>query len=95
MQHERNSNHRQRRGEHMLSADQTATEIKRIINDDPTISEGRRIIVTASRKGFIKKKESIHLDGSVHTDTDRKKAEDIARQYSGNRELVNEIQVLH
>ncbi|MAG13696.1 MAG: hypothetical protein CMN78_03765 [Spirochaetales bacterium] len=78
----------------MLSADQAANEIKRIINDDPTISEARHITVTAFRKGFIKKKESIHLDGSVHNNIDRKKAEDIARQYSGRRELVNGIHIV-
>ena len=78
----------------MLSADQTATEIKRIINDDPTIEEARHIVVTASKRGFFKKKESIHLDGSVRSDVDRRKAEDIARQYCGARELINKIHVI-
>ena len=80
----------------MLNAAETASEIKRIINGDPTILESEHILVSAEKKGMLFfKKEEIHLDGSVHHDTDRKKAEDIARHYSGGRELVSDIRVVH
>ena len=80
----------------MLSAIETASEIKRIINDDPTILDSERILVSAEKKGILfLKKEEIHLDGSVHHDTDKRKAEDIARHYSGGRELINKIKVVH
>lgn len=79
----------------MLNAIETASEIKRIINDDPTILDSDHILVSAEKKGVLFfKKEEIHLDGSVHHDTDKRKAEDIARHYSGGRELVNEIKVV-
>jgi hypothetical protein len=79
----------------MLNAIQTADEIKRIINDDPTIQEPDHILVYAEKKGFLFfKKEEIHLDGTVHSETDRKKAEELARHYSGGRALVNKIEVL-
>lgn len=80
----------------MLNATQTANEIKRIINGDPTILESDHIRVSAEKKGVLFfKKEEIHLDGSVHHDTDRKKAEEIARHYSGGRDLISEIAVVH
>ena len=80
----------------MLSAAQTASEIKRIINDDPTILESDHILVSAEKKGFLFfKREEIHLDGTVHHDTDKRKAEDVARHYAGSRELVSEIRVTH
>jgi hypothetical protein len=80
----------------MLSAVQTASEIKRIINGDPTILESDHIHVSAEKKGFLFfKKEEIHIGGSVHHDTDKRKAEDVARHYAGGRQLVSEIKVIH
>ena len=79
----------------MLNATETASEIKRIINDDPTILESDHIHVFAEKKGFIFfRKEEIRLDGSVHHDTDKRKAEDVARHYSGGREFINGIRVI-
>lgn len=80
----------------MLTADEAAVEIKREINDDPTIQEPQHIIVTvAKKKGFslAKKKPVIILDGKVHTEKDRQKAEEIARHCAGVMELSNEIQL--
>ena len=80
----------------MLNAIETANEIKRIIDDDPTILESEHIHVFADKKGFLFfKKEEIHLDGSVHHATDKRKAEDVARHYGGGRELISGITVVH
>jgi hypothetical protein len=78
----------------MLSAEAAASEIKRIIDDDPTIRGSGHILVSVSKRGFwFFKKEQIHLTGKVQDAHDRKKAEEIARHSAGGRELLNEITV--
>ena len=80
----------------MLSASQTATEIQRIIDDDPTILESEHITVSAAKRGMLFfKKEEIHLDGSVHHKSDKQKAEEIAIHYAGKRELINGIKIIN
>jgi osmotically-inducible protein OsmY len=79
-------------GRVMLDADRVQSEIQRVINDDPTISEARRILVTVERKGFFRK-EVVVLKGTVRVETDRTKAEKIASVHSGGREIVDNIRV--
>ena len=78
----------------MISADDAAAEIKRMINDDPTISGATYVLVYASKKGFGPwKKEEIHLNGHVDTEIDKKKVEELALHSAGGRPVINEIEV--
>jgi osmotically-inducible protein OsmY len=78
----------------MLDAERVQTEIQRVINDDPTISEARHIIVSVERKGFFRK-EVVVLKGNVHSESDRQKAEKIAALHAAGREVVDDIAVVH
>jgi alkylated DNA nucleotide flippase Atl1 len=78
----------------MMDADRVQTEIQRIINDDPTISEAKHIIVTVERRGLLRK-EVVVLKGKVHADIERTKAEKIAALHAGDREIVDDIVVVH
>ena len=76
----------------MLDAEKVQTEIQRIINEDPTISEARRIIVSVERRGFFRK-EVVVLKGTVRAESDRTKAEKVAALHGGGREIVDDIRV--
>ena len=78
----------------MMDADRVQTEIQRVINDDPTISEAKHILVTVERKGLLRR-EVVYLKGKVHTDTERTKAERVAQLHAGGREVVDDIEVVH
>ena len=78
----------------MMDAERVQTEIQRVINDDPTISEARHILVTVERKGLLRR-EVVRLPGRVHADSARTKAEGIARLHAGDRAVVDEIEVVH
>jgi osmotically-inducible protein OsmY len=78
----------------MVDAERVQTEIQRVINDDPTISEARHIIVTVERKGLLRR-EVVYLKGKVHADGERAKAEKVARLHAGGRDVVDDIQVVH
>jgi hypothetical protein len=78
----------------MISADDAAAEIKRMINDDPTISGASYVLVYARKKGFGPwKKEEIYLNGHINSEMDKKKAEEIAHHSAGGRPVINEIEV--
>jgi hypothetical protein len=80
----------------VLSADRVQTEIQRVIGDDPTITDSGRIVVSVERKGFwFLGKEVVVLKGSVHSSSDKTKAEKIAAQHAGGREIVDDIHVVH
>jgi alkylated DNA nucleotide flippase Atl1 len=78
----------------MMDAERVQTEIQRVINDDPTISEAKHIIVTVERRGLLRK-EIVVLKGRVHADIERTKAEKIASLHAGGREVVDDIAVVH
>ncbi len=78
----------------MLDAERVQTEIQRVINDDPTITEAKHILVTIERKGLLRK-EIVVLKGRVHAESERTKAEKIATLHSGGREIVDDITVVH
>ena len=78
----------------MMDAERVQTEIQRVINDDPTISEAKHIIVTVERRGLLRK-EIVVLKGRVHADSERAKAVKIAALHAGDREVVNDIAVVH
>ena len=78
----------------MLSANEAAAEIKRMVNDDPTISGGTYVLVFARKKGFGPwKKEEIHLSGHVTNEIEKKKVEEIAQHSAAGRAIVNSIEV--
>jgi osmotically-inducible protein OsmY len=78
----------------MMDGERVQVEIQRVINDDPTISEARHIIVTVERKGLLRR-EVVYLKGKVHSDSERTKAERVAQLHAAGREVVDEIQVVH
>jgi osmotically-inducible protein OsmY len=78
----------------MMDGERVQAEIQRVINDDPTISEARHILVTVERKGLLRR-EVVRLKGKVHAQSERAKAENIARLHAGDREVVDEIEVVH
>ncbi len=62
----------------MMNAERVQSEIQRVIGDDPTIAEPTHIVVSVEKKGFwFMGKEVVVLRGSVHSETDRNKAEKI------------------
>ena len=78
----------------MISLEQATNEIKRMIDDDPTISDRRHILVVPRKRGALFfKKEEIHLTGTVQSEVDKRKAEEIARHSAAGREILNEIDV--
>jgi hypothetical protein len=78
----------------MISAEDAAAEIKKMINDDPTISGGTYVIVYARKKGFGPwKKEEIYLSGHVKSEKDRQKVEEIAQHSAGGRPIVNQVEI--
>jgi len=78
----------------MVDAERVQTEIQRVINEDPTITEAKHILVTVERKGLLRK-EVVVLKGRVHSESERTKAEKIAVQHGGSREVVDDIVVVH
>jgi osmotically-inducible protein OsmY len=78
----------------MMDAERVQTEIQRVINDDPTISEAKHIIVTVERRGLLRK-EIVVLKGRVHAESERTKAEKIATLHACDREVVDDIAVVH
>jgi BON domain len=78
----------------MMDAEQLQSQIQRIINDDPTISEAKHILVTVERRGLLRK-EIVVLKGRVHADAERSKAEKIAALHAGGREVLDDIVVVH
>jgi len=78
----------------MVDAERVQTEIQRVINEDPTITEAKHILVTVERKGLLRK-EVVVLKGRVHSESERTKAEKIATQHGGSREVVDDIVVVH
>jgi osmotically-inducible protein OsmY len=78
----------------MVDAERVQTEIQRVINDDPTMTEAKHILVTVERKGLLRK-EVVVLKGHVHSDSERNKAEKIATLHAGSREVVDDIVVVH
>ena len=78
----------------MRSADETANEVRRKIDDDPTIEGAEHISTFASKKGFGPfKKAEIHLQGVVRSESDKRKAEEHARHSAASIPIVNEIEI--
>jgi hypothetical protein len=79
-----------------MNAERVETEIRKVIDTDPTIREANHILVSIEKKGFLGLgKEVVVLKGSVHDGSDRAKAEKIATLHGGGREVLDGIQVLH
>ncbi len=80
----------------MQEAERVQTEIQRVIGDDPTIQEARRIVVMVERKSIWKGGgEVVVLKGSVHSESDKAKAHKIAELHSAGREIQDSITVVH
>jgi len=78
----------------MMDGERVQVEIQRVINDDPTISEAKHIIVTVERKGLLRR-EVVYLKGKVHSERERTKAERVAQLHAAGREVVDDIEVVH
>jgi hypothetical protein len=80
----------------VLTAEKVQTEIQKVINDDPTIRDANRIVVSVEKKGFwFLGKEVVLLKGNVHEQADKAKAGKIATLHSGGREVIDDILVAH
>jgi hypothetical protein len=80
----------------MQEAERIQTEIQRVIEDDPTIQDARRILVTVEKRSLFKGgKEVVVLKGSVHLESDKVKADRIAHLHSAGREVQDSISVIH
>jgi len=80
----------------MQEAERVQTEIQRVIADDPTIQDSRRIIVMVEKKSIFKGgKEVVLLKGSVHSETDKAKAHKLAELHGAGREIQDSITVVH
>lgn len=78
-----------------LNAEGIRDIIQRVINDDPTINEARRISVAVEKRGIWPfGKETVILKGAVRLDSDRQKAEKIASLHAGQWGVVNNIQLV-
>ncbi|HTZ50726.1 MAG TPA: hypothetical protein VMF68_03660 [Spirochaetia bacterium] len=80
----------------MQEAERVQTEIQRVIGDDPTIQDARRIIVMVEKKSIWKGGgEVVVLKGSVHSDMDKAKAHKLAELHAAGREVQDSIAVVH
>jgi hypothetical protein len=78
----------------MQEAERVQTEIQKVIGDDPTIREAHHIIVMVEKRSIFKGgKEVVVLKGRVHSETERTKAETLARLHGAGREVVDSITV--
>ena len=73
--------------------DAVVTEIKREINDDPTIAGASHILVYKQKKGLFGKTDIV-IGGTVHNDSDKSKAEEHAQHAAGGIVIVNNIEVV-
>ena len=77
-----------------MTLKEIADEIKREINDDPTIEGARHIYVFTRKKGaWPFRKEEICLSGDVQKEMDREKAMEHAKHAAGDTPVNNEIVV--
>jgi len=80
----------------MQDAERVQTEIQRVIGDDPTIQDSRRIIVMVERKSIWKGgREVVVLKGSVHSEIDKAKAHKLAELHAAGREIQDSISVVN
>ena len=78
-----------------VDAEKVQTEIQKVISEDPTIKNADRIIVSVEKRGFwFLGKEIVVLNGSVHSEVDKQKAEEIANLHSGGRAVEVAINVV-
>lgn len=76
--------------------DNIRDEIQKLIDGDPSISAGTNISVMTETKGSLfAKKERIVLGGSVRSELDKRRIEEIAHRIAGGREVVNNIKIAH
>ena len=79
-----------------LEAERIQNEIQRVIGDDPTIQEANRILISVEKTGFMGLgKATVFLRGSVHSESDRKKAEKTASLHCGGLRVVDDIRIVH
>ena len=80
----------------MPEAERVQTEIQRVIEDDPTIQDARRILVSVEKRSLFKGgKEVVVLKGTVRSESDKVKAERIAHLHAAGREVQDSISVVH
>lgn len=80
-----------RRGSAMTPAE-IAEQIKKVINEDPTIEGARHIYVFTKKTGtWPFRKEAIYLSGDVYNEADKKKATEHALHAAGDWPVHNDI----
>ena len=78
----------------MANAEAVQNEIQKVIGEDPTIRDAHRIIVTVEKQSIFKGgKEIVSLKGHVHTEQDKKKANELAHLHAAGRAVVESLSV--
>jgi hypothetical protein len=77
-----------------MHGEQVESEIRRVIDADPTIREAAHILVSVEKRGVMGLgREVVVLRGRVHDGGDRTRVEKIAAMHGGGRQVVGSIRV--
>ena len=72
--------------------DEMANAVRTAIQEDPTISDPTRILVSARKAGPLFRKETvIQLEGTVRNDVEARKAGELARRRAPNARIENNL----
>ncbi len=72
--------------------DEMANAVRTAIQEDPTISDPTRILVSARKEGPLFRKETvIQLEGTVRNDVEARKAGELARRRAPNARIENNL----
>jgi osmotically-inducible protein OsmY len=77
-----------------MHGDQVESEIRRVLDADPTIREAAHILVSVEKRGAMGLgREVVMLRGRVHDSGERVRVEKIAAMHGGGRQVVDAIRV--
>ena len=69
-------------------------QAQRMIEDDPTFKDAERIVVAAEKKGFwFFGKKMITLSGSVASEKEKNRAEEIVKTHSHGLEVISNLKI--
>ena len=71
-----------------------ARTIQSTIEDDPFINAPSVNVEVKKGKGLFNRRKVIHINGTVHSEEAKKRANDVAKKWAGDTyDLVNELKV--
>ncbi|TVR59772.1 MAG: BON domain-containing protein [Spirochaetaceae bacterium] len=78
----------------MADNEELQDRIRKVLNDDPTISDPTRISIVVQKEGpLFRKKEVVKISGKVAHEAEKKKVEAIVSQHAGDRPVENTLTV--